>query len=489
MDTDTTTDLNYIVPVAREPFDTRPLTCKCNDNKSVAAVSCVSLAPVTVSCTSDLQRGFVPGRQILQNVLEMDSMSRILAMRCMHSRSSTSLSNFLPHDSVAKLACLALFDYQTAFPSVIHKWIFLVLGAIGAPEGFVNLVSSMYREVKAYMDLHGVPWYLFDVMGGVLTGCPLSSVLFNFAIDPLLFFFLHLVIAPKLGRALACADDIAACFRHLQTLVIIANIFDVFSKFSGLILNPRKCILVLLSVVCTESVVDRIRAWLRVHVPSLADIQIANHGKYLGIFLGPSAFSVQWQGPIVKFKNRAHSINTSGVSARVACKEYNSKAVSVLAYVAQVSLPPKNLTQIELAALTKLLHLATSSMSYSSLMYCKHHMGLNFIPLGPYFEAIRVRAGVSTLKDVQWWHEYILSISRDCLPLYRAYRREGSPLGWDSPAIAFCLSSSMSFSKHQRNSRFRILCLLMWPILEGLGLYSPLYSITCAMWFPQTSKS
>ena len=101
--------------VVRSPCETRPLALLCTDNKSVSATSCSSMAPVTVSCTSDLQRGFVPGRQILQNVLELDTVSRIHAFRCMSSRSSQELTKTIPAHSVPELAVAALFDFFSAF--------------------------------------------------------------------------------------------------------------------------------------------------------------------------------------------------------------------------------------------------------------------------------------------------------------------------------------------------------------------------------------
>ena len=36
-----------------------------------------------------------------------------------------------------------------------------------------------------------------------------------------------------------------------------------------------------------------VRAWLSQEVPAWADVQIANHAEYLGIYVGPSAGCVQ----------------------------------------------------------------------------------------------------------------------------------------------------------------------------------------------------
>ena len=121
--------------------------------------------------------------------------------------------------------------------------------------------------------------FLFHVLSGVLTGCPLSSVLFNFCIDPLLWLFSTLIVEPKLGLTLACAYNIAATLRRLSSLKDIAKCFDLFERVSGLLLHLKKCVIVLLSVECSEPNVNLVRLWLKEHIPKWANFSIASHGK------------------------------------------------------------------------------------------------------------------------------------------------------------------------------------------------------------------
>jgi hypothetical protein len=81
---------------------------------------------MTQKQTSQLQRGFVPNRQLSQNILEIDTVARVHALRCLDSRHQTTMSMMLPAASVASLASLCLFDFESAFPSVSHGWIFLI---------------------------------------------------------------------------------------------------------------------------------------------------------------------------------------------------------------------------------------------------------------------------------------------------------------------------------------------------------------------------
>ena len=53
---------------------------------------------------------------------------------------------------------------------------FLIFDIIGAPEGFVNAIKGLYVDAKAYSQVEGKLVFLFTVLSGVLTGCPLQTV-------------------------------------------------------------------------------------------------------------------------------------------------------------------------------------------------------------------------------------------------------------------------------------------------------------------------
>ena len=96
------------VLISRDAADTRPLAMKNSDNKIVGSVLNDKLKPILSKQTCKLQRGFVPGRQLIENVLDLDTASRI------HSIQS----------SPAMLPVIALWDFAAAFPSILHAWIF-----------------------------------------------------------------------------------------------------------------------------------------------------------------------------------------------------------------------------------------------------------------------------------------------------------------------------------------------------------------------------
>ena len=328
------------LPLHLAPKETRSLTLKCTDNKANCSTTIACISPLTKLTTHSSQNGFVPGRQLLQNPVDIDTCSRINAFICMARRSVSTIDAPLDPLLASLLAITALFDFAAAFPSIIHEWIFLVLEAIQAPRGFINLVRSMYTNVEAYGNSEGNLVFLFDVHGGVLQGCPLSAALFNFAIDPLLWMFEQLLVQPLLATIKACADDIAAALGKLSSLVHMYKLFTIYHRVSGLVLQPSKCIIILDSVSATASNICIVREWLRANIPSWADFQITDAAKYLGVYLGPKAALHNWKAPLAKFHAVCSHIASSGESAAANLMQYNKKAIPVLQYPAQIFPPP-----------------------------------------------------------------------------------------------------------------------------------------------------
>ena len=186
---------------------------------------------------------------------------------------------------------------------------------------------------------------MFSVLSGVLQGCPLSGVLFNFAIDPLLYLFSTLIITPGFGKVLACADDIGASLVQLRHLVSCHNMFGVFQKVSGLTLKPRKCILILTSIEASPHNIDVVRTWLKENIPSWEGVRICSSAKCLGIFLGPSAGQMQWIAPLQKFQTRVAELAAFGAPPLI-IREYNFRAVPTLGFVAQYVPPPQSIKRI-----------------------------------------------------------------------------------------------------------------------------------------------
>ena len=58
--------------IFRHPLDTRPLSLKQADNKQVAKILRFCISPVVEKCAIDTQSGFIHGRQLVQNPIDLD---------------------------------------------------------------------------------------------------------------------------------------------------------------------------------------------------------------------------------------------------------------------------------------------------------------------------------------------------------------------------------------------------------------------------------
>ena len=66
---------------------------------------------------------------------------------------------------------------------------------------------------------------LFEIFGGVRTGCPLSSVFFLMCCNQFIDLVLWLLDGPKCSVTRVCADDFGSALKSLLTRKIQAPIF------------------------------------------------------------------------------------------------------------------------------------------------------------------------------------------------------------------------------------------------------------------------
>ena len=179
-------------------------------------------------------------------------------------------------------------------------------------------------------------------------------------------------------------------------------------------------------------------------------MKITNSGKYLGMFVGPHAGKSNWTEPFEKYKNRVHELNISGQSAISCIHKYNSTCAPVLSYVAQIADPPKYLTQTEMAALKKILHFATNSLSHGSFFALKDLFNIDLVNLKAYFKAIMFRTACKTLEHFEKQLREIQNVGFDSANLGDVSGDVVTPNGWDSPPIAQLLYNSLH-GKNQSN--------------------------------------
>jgi len=124
--------------IVRAPVDTRPLSLKNCDNKLVVAANVSALEPQYNRITHKTQNGFVSGRNFLKNILDIDASGRIYSTK--YEGSNDNVKN-----RVCNIPITGAFDYEAAFPSVIHRWIWAVLRHRRLPSSFIILFQAILK--------------------------------------------------------------------------------------------------------------------------------------------------------------------------------------------------------------------------------------------------------------------------------------------------------------------------------------------------------
>ena len=86
----------------------------------------------------------------------------------------------------SKNAALMFLDFEAAFPSLSHDFMWKVLEHFQLPPGLIHAIQSLYQGNQHYIKAKGGIYKAFTATGGVRQGCPLSPLLFAIVADVLL---------------------------------------------------------------------------------------------------------------------------------------------------------------------------------------------------------------------------------------------------------------------------------------------------------------
>ena len=372
---------------------TRPLSIVDAANRIVAAILNCALERCVGNRISAMQRGFVSGRQMLMNIIDVDTAAQTISIR-------------------STRGAILLFDFRAAFPSMDHAFIWDTLKFSGIPSQFISAIQSLYRNNRHHIRVNGQLYEGPTVRSGVRQGCPLSGLLFAICVDVLLL-RLQDVLTSGNEIARAFADDTATVINdYTRTIPTIATIFQEFEQISGLQLNIDKTVFIPLWPMACERHLKNLITEL---CPSWRNIKVADMGKYLGFWIGPGAGDSSWEKAGKKFESRIKQWRGTKCGLFWNSLYYNIFTVPTLEFVAQLERVPTFIAEAEAKALRSLAAGPGNWISSSDL----EHLGSFGIGTG--FKQISVTAKAAKLRLLQTIgknyivrkHEQILSAQSD----------------------------------------------------------------------------
>lgn len=150
--------------------DWQPIAMLTTAYKLVAKLIACHLRKVLPRLVNERQTGFVPSRQILENI------------------SITSLA-FDHWEKLHNLQCLFLkLDFEKAFDRVNFEYIWATLIAMGLGGKFLLLIKGLVLGGSVKIHVNGLFSEDIALDRGVRQGCPLAPLLFALSTQPLLVF-------------------------------------------------------------------------------------------------------------------------------------------------------------------------------------------------------------------------------------------------------------------------------------------------------------
>lgn len=144
----------------------RPITLLNSDYKIMTKVLAMRLATVAPEIVHPDQAGFMPNRQITDQVRLTQLM--------------TSFAEAVEEDGI-----IVALDQEKAYDKIEHEYLWRTLKKYGLPQEFIQTVKALYADAVSVVVINGEMSSSFRISRGVRQGDPLSCLLFDIAIEPL----------------------------------------------------------------------------------------------------------------------------------------------------------------------------------------------------------------------------------------------------------------------------------------------------------------
>ena len=335
-----------------EVSQTRPLSLVDVSNRMIASAYKKRWEKNLGGWVSKDQRGFLPGRSMMANVLDLETHGM-----CMAATKRRSL--------------MVLVDFKAAFPSVSHNFMLTCLKGLGVPRSAIRVLEALYLDGACTISSGGALWPGFDMTSGIRQGCPLSPLIFAVCMDLLLRRLQQLLGDDYVQRAFA--DDVGLILGdaegQLPTLVKALQQFEAISRMQ---VNIKKTVGVPLWPETEENAKDL----LQKVAPEWRALPIQKSAIYLGCLIGPDKAGKEWEKALAKYQLRARGWQWASLGLHFAAMIYNTYVLSVLSFTAQVARVTKEIKHVEALCLRLVAPGPFAWASPQDLWHLEQHFGM-----------------------------------------------------------------------------------------------------------------
>lgn len=192
-----------------------------------------------------------------------------------------------------KQLAVAFIDVAKAFDTVSHDHIVDVLRRRGLDDHVIGIIQDSYRACHTSIEVEGAVTPEIAIQTGVKQGDPMSPLLFNLAIDPLIQTLEDHGCGFQTDggkvTALAFADDLVLLSDGWDGMNTNLSILEKFCNLTGLKAQAKKCHGFLLTPTHDSYTVNNCQPW-KIEGADMHMVGPEESEKYLGVHVGP------WRG-------------------------------------------------------------------------------------------------------------------------------------------------------------------------------------------------
>ncbi|KAM9973967.1 hypothetical protein ACTFIW_007629 [Dictyostelium discoideum] len=291
------------------------------------------------------QKGFVPGRFILENIATTNEIIKY----CNNSKLD---------------GIITFYDFEKAFDSISHESIQRTLLHIQIPINLINLIMKLLKDSNAKIEINNEITKPFTIRRGVKQGDPLSPTLFVLVIEVLAksimedqnIIGLPLNNGTQREKFQGFADDSSSMVSNSQQQNLVLNHFDNFCNSTSSKLNIEKSISIILGS------------------PDTSDLKIPiskNPERYLGYYFTNKGIHRKLPEILRSIRSSLILWKTSGTTIKTKTNILKAFTLSKLTYFSYLEKYSKE----EIKQLNKIVEWFLSASNY------KNSTGFNVINL------------------------------------------------------------------------------------------------------------